>query len=169
VIKRERESVKTRESLEPAPNYHKFKDESDSDDDKFIQLEKPKYFKSKQSRSPRPPDRDIESSAFSNMSFNDDFDDEENETVNSGMSASMNEASLQTMKSSHSQNLNVGGNQQTVFVKDPSPVNQDSIKPPIDGGYDTSTWPRKRHKVPSKQHATAEPFTVKKRVDSIFR
>ncbi|XP_060552478.1 AP2-associated protein kinase 1-like [Ruditapes philippinarum] len=169
VIKRERESVKTRESLEPAPNYHKFKDESDSDDDKFIQVEKPKYFKSKQSRSPRPPDRDIESSAFSNMSFNDDFDDEENETVNSGMSASMNEASLQTMKSSHSQNLNVGGNQQTVFVKDPSPVNQDSIKPPIDGGYDTSTWPRKRHKVPSKQHATAEPFTVKKRVDSIFR
>ena len=169
VIKRERESVKTREGNEPAPNYHKFKDESDSDEDTFIQLEKPKYFKSKQSRSPRPPDRDIESSAFSNMSFNDDFDDEENETVSSGMSASMNEACLHTMKSSQSQNLNVGGNQQAGFVKDPSPVNQDSIKPPSDGGYDTSTWPRKRHKVPSKQHATAEPFTVKKRVDSIFR
>ncbi|XP_053387696.1 BMP-2-inducible protein kinase-like isoform X2 [Mercenaria mercenaria] len=169
VIKRERESVKTRELNEPAPNYHKFKDEYDSGEDDFVQLEKPKYFKSKQSRSPRPPDRDIESSAFSNMSFNDDFDDEEQEAVNIGMSASMNEASLHSVKSSNSQNLNVGQSQQTGFVKDPSPVNQDSIKPPNDGGYDTSTWPRKRHKVPSKQHATAEPFTVKKRVDSIFR
>lgn len=169
VIRRERESVKTREQNEPVPNYHKFRDESDSDEDTFGQLEKPKYFKSKQSRSPRPPDRNIESSAFSNMSFNDDFDDEEQEAGNIGMSASMHEGTLHSIKLSQNQNLSVGQNQQMTFVKDPSPVNQDSIKPPTDMVYDTSTWPRKRHKVPSKQHATAEPFTVKKRVDSIFR
>lgn len=166
VIKRE--ATKTRESSEPAPNYRKFRDESDSDEDDRAQLEKPKYFKSKQSRSPRLPDRDIESSAFSNMSFNDDFDDEENEAMNSGMSASMYEGSLHAMKSSPSQNLTVGLGQQSAFVKDTSPVNQDSVRP-NDGGYDTFTWPRKRHKVPTKPHATAEPFTVKKRVDSIFK
>lgn len=168
VIKREREPVKSsRESREPSPNYRKFKDEYDSDND-FGLSDKPKFVKNKQSRSPRPPEHDIESSAFSNMSFNDDFEDEENEMTNAGMSASMFEGSFQAMKSSHSQNLNIGQGQQIGFVKDPSPVNQDSVKP-NDGGYDTFTWPRKRHKVPTKPQATAEPFTVKKRVDSLFK
>ncbi|KAL4239447.1 BMP-2-inducible protein kinase [Mactra antiquata] len=167
VIRREREPVKSRELREPSPNYHKFKDEYDSDND-FGLTEKPKHMKNKQARSPRPPDRDMESSAFSNMSFNDDFEDEENEMTHTGMSASMFEGTFQSMKSSHSQNLTVGQGQQTRFVKDPSPVNQDSVKP-NDGGYDTFTWPRKRHKVPTKPQATAEPFTVKKRVDSIFK
>lgn len=148
----------------PSPVYSKFQGEMDSDDDDFGHSDKIAYVKAKPSRSPRPTERDFESSAFSNMSFNDDFDDEE-ETRGPGVSASMNEASLQTMKSSQSQELSVSRTQPQTFVKEVSPVNQDSAKP----GYDTFTWPRKRHKVSVKPHATAEPFTVKKKLDSIFK
>ena len=148
-----KESSKSRESTMPSPNYRKFKDEIDSDEE-LVVVDKA----NKPSRSPRPAERDIESSAFSNMSFNDEFDDEENQPPGIAMSASLQEASLRA-------NLAVS-EEGSGFTKEPSPVNADSAKP---GGYDTFTWPRKRHKMPSKPQATAEPFTVKKKVDSIFK
>lgn len=164
VINSKQTSQGIRETRAPSPSYSKFKDELDSDDDDFGHNDKKAYLKVKPSRSPRPAERDFESSAFSNMSFNDDFDDEVDETRPPGISSSMNEANLQTLKSSHSQELSVSRNQQQGFMKEPSPVNQDSAKP----GYDTFTWPRKGHKVSLKSHATAEPFTVKKKLD-IFK
>lgn len=155
----------TRESIAPSPSYSKFKDELDSDEDDYEQGDKIAYVKVKQSKSPRPTERDFENSAFSNMSFNDDFDDNVDETRIQGVSTSMKETSLQTMKSSHSQELSVPRAQQHGFVKEASPVNHESAK----RGYDTFTWPRKGHRVSLKSHATAEPFTVKKKLDSIFK
>ena len=165
VTKQNSQMSRERESNAPSPSYSKFKDESDSDDDEFEQSDKKAYVKVKPSRSPHPADRSFESSAFSNMSFNDDFDDEVDDTKRQGVSVSMNEASLQAMKSSQSQELSVQRGQTQGFVKEPSPVNQNSAKT----GYDTFTWPRKGHKASMKSHATAEPFTVKKKRDSIFK
>ncbi|KAH3860606.1 uncharacterized protein LOC127865676 [Dreissena polymorpha] len=166
-----RDAEKARDSNvnTPQPSYQKFKDVYDSDEDEVDEFsDKTKYLKSHKSKSPRPADRNMEDSAFSNMSFNDEFEDEENEMHGIGMSASMNEANLNSMKTTHTHVLSVHKGQVGGFTNTSgsSPVNHESTKP---GGYDTFTWPRKRHKIPSKTHATAEPFTVKKKVDSIFK
>ena len=144
-------------------NYKKFKDESDSDvdeNDLFESVQGRKYSKIKTSRSPRPPDHNIETSAFSNMSFNDDFDEEETEIRNFD-----NRLSSSTYNDTQQDSyLGVETEKQSTFTKEPSPVNQESVQPSYGG-----TWPRKRHKLPQKFQATAAPFTVKKRVDGIFK
>ncbi|WAQ97418.1 AAK1-like protein [Mya arenaria] len=169
-VKRESSKMRDTNSNIPSPNYQKFKDLYDSDDsdddDEFALTEKIKHQKAKPSRSPRPADRDIEKSAFSNMSFNDEFEDEENEIPGAGMSASIHEGALQPVQGAAGHGMGVQKSHTSNFTKEPSPVNQDSVKA---GGYDTFTWPRKRHKIPMKPHATAEPFTVKKKVESIFK
>ena len=151
------------ENVTFSSDYQRF-DDSDSEETG----ETTKFTKSKGSKSPEGPN--IESSAFSNMSFNDDFEEEEdvlNESLDR-LTMSPQDRNGHNLKYSQSQILNVSTIRHPVYAKEStSMVNSGSgeaLKHNSDK-YDTFTWPRKRLKGHVHSRATAEPFTVKKKVD----
>ena len=146
--------------------YQRF-DDSDSEETEFVTGETTKFTKSKGSKSPEG--QNIESSAFANMSFNDDFDEEEDNVNESLDRLTMppQDRNGPNMKYSQSQILNVSTSRHPPYTKESSMVNSasgEALKYNSDK-YDTFTWPRKRLKGHVHSRATAEPFTVKKKVD----
>ena len=148
-------------------DYQRFEEESDSEDADIVSGERTKFTKSKGSKSPEG--QNIEDSAFSNMSFNDFDEDEDNLNESfDRLTVSMPERNSHNMKYSQSQILNTASVRQPASVKESNNMinsaSGESVKPTPEK-FDTFTWPRKRLKGHGLHKATAEPFSGKKKVD----
>ena len=148
-------------------DYQRFEEDSDSEEVGFVSGDRTKFTKSKGSKSPEG--QNIEDSAFSNMSFNDFDEDEDNLNESfDRLTVSQPERNSHNMKYSQSQILNIASVRQPAYVKESNNMVNSASGETVrctPEKFDTFTWPRKRLKGHGLQRATAEPFTGKKKVD----
>ena len=169
IDEKDKSTQRFNENVQFSADYQRFEEESDSEDADIVSGERTKFTKSKGSKSPEV--QNIEDSAFSNMSFND-FDEDEDQMNESfdRLTVSMPERSSHNMKYSQSQILNTASVPQPGSIKESNNIvnsaSGEIVKPkPTPEKFDTFTWPRKRLKGHGLHKATTEPFSGKKKVD----